>query len=406
MFKALRAARISTFGYFTINGFVLGAWVVHIPTIEHRAGITHATLGWLLLLLGAGAFAGMQLAGPLTDRLGARRVVPLSALLLSAAVVLPGLSTSGWSLGAALFVFGIGNGCLDVSMNAHAVQVEAGYQRPIMSAFHAWFSVGGVAAAVVGARTLSWGWSPTTTLAVVAAVSVAAVAVFRAGLLAAPTRANPTGANATGAEPTSPSWRSTPSRIWLLAALALMLMLSEGVAADWSVLALRETLDAAPATAAFAYGAFATAMTVGRLLIDRVAGRVGPVAVLRWGSVLAVLALALVVWSPSVPVVLGGWALFGAGLAGAVPQLFSAAGHSDPAAAGTNVSRVASLGYLGMLAGPAAIGGLTHVMPINLTFLLPLVFCVIAAFAAPLAGSARRSRTAPPRAVDELASAG
>lgn len=148
MERSLRAARLATFGFFTLNGFVLGVWVVHIPVVEHRAGIGHAVLGWLLLLLGGGAFAGMQFAGPLTDRFGARKVVPVSAVLCSAAVVLPGLAVNAWTLGAALLLLGFGNGCLDVSMNTHAVQVERGYRRPVMSAFHAFFSVGGVLAAL------------------------------------------------------------------------------------------------------------------------------------------------------------------------------------------------------------------------------------------------------------------
>ncbi|MGQ5262598.1 MFS transporter [Micromonospora sp. ZYX-F-536] len=380
MSKNLRAARAATFVYFALNGFVLGIWVVHIPAIEHRSGISHATLGSLLLVLGGGAFIGMQIAGPLTDRFGARRVVPLSALFLSAALVLPGLSTNGWALGAALLVLGLGNGCLDVSMNAHAVQVEAGYRRPVMSAFHALFSLGGVLASLLAARTLSWGWSPATTLTAVSVLSLGIAAASFPGLLAKPQSTAP-GADVASVKPT---WRSTPPRIWILAALALMLMLSEGAAADWSVLAMRDVLDAQPATAALAYGAFATAMTVGRLLIDRIAARFGPVAVLRWGSALAASALVLVVWSPSVPVALAGWALFGAGLAGTIPQLFSAAGHADPAAAATNVSRVAGLGYLGMLAGPAVIGALTHVTRLNHAFLLPLIFCVIAAVTAPM----------------------
>lgn len=157
MERSLRVGRLATFAYFVLNGFLMGMWIVHIPGIEHRVGISHAVLGWLLLLLGAGAFAGMQIVGPLTDRFGTRTVVPLSAALCSAAVVLPGWATSVWTLGAALLVLGLGNGCLDVSMNAHAVQVERGYQRPVMSAFHAAFSIGGVLAAMVGARMLSWG---------------------------------------------------------------------------------------------------------------------------------------------------------------------------------------------------------------------------------------------------------
>ncbi|MFI7320907.1 MFS transporter [Streptomyces venezuelae] len=381
MERTLRAGRLATFAYFALNGFLMGMWIVHIPAVEDRAGISHAVLGWLLLLLGAGAFVGMQIVGPLTDRLGARTVVPVSAALCAAAVVLPGLATNVWTLGAALLALGLGNGCLDVSMNAHAVQVERGYRRPVMSAFHATFSIGGVLAALVGARTLSWGWSPAATLGAVAALGVVAAAVSAPALLRP--RSGDAASPRTPEPAASPAdRRATPRRIWVLAALALMLMLCEGVANDWSVLHLRDVLDAPAATAALAYGAFATAMTVGRLLADRVAARFGPVAILRYGAAVAAAGLTVAALSPWTPLALIGWTVFGAGLSGCIPQLFSAAGHADPEAAGVNVSRVAGLGYLGMLAGPAVIGPLTHFVPLNLTFFLPVAFCAVAACAA------------------------
>ncbi|MGR3938383.1 MFS transporter [Streptomyces sp. BRA346] len=373
--SSLRAARLATFTYFALNGFLMGMWIVHIPGIEHRAGTGHALFGWLLLLLGAGAFAAMQIAGPLTDRFGARVVVPLGAALCSATLILPGLATNAWTLGAALLVLGVGNGCLDVSMNAHAVQVERGYGRPVMSAFHATFSLGGVLASLVGARTLGWGWSPAATLTAAAALGLAVTAAASRALL------RPVPGPGVDVPAPKPRYR-TPRRIWALAALALMIMLCEGVANDWSVLHLRNVLDAPDATAALAFGAFATAMTTGRLLADRVAARVGPVAILRYGASAAALGMTAAALSPWIPLALLGWTVFGAGLSGCVPQLFSAAGHTDQSTAGANVSRVAGLGYLGMLAGPAVIGPLTGLVPLNLTFFLPVAFCVIAACAA------------------------
>ncbi|MFJ4985639.1 MFS transporter [Streptomyces sp. NPDC088732] len=397
MERSLRAGRLATFVYFTLNGFLLGMWIVHIPGIEQRAGIGHAVLGWLLLLLGAGAFAGMQVAGPLTDRFGARTVVPLGAALCSAALLLPGLATDAWTLGGALLVLGIGNGCLDVSMNAHAVQVERGYARPVMSAFHAAFSVGGVLASLAGARALDRGWSPAATLGTVAVAGLVVAAATAPALLRPDTAPSP--APRDGA-PAAPTRRGTPQRIWVLAALAFMVMLSEGVANDWSVLHLRDVLDAPASTAALAYGAFATAMTAGRFLTDRVAARFGPAAVLRYGAAAAALGLTTAALSPSIPLALLGWTVFGAGLSGCVPQLFSAAGHADQEAAATNVSRVAGLGYLGMLAGPAVIGPLTHLVPLNVTLFLPVAFCVTAACAAgvlrPRAAAATRTPEAEP----------
>ncbi|WP_368773893.1 MFS transporter, partial [Streptomyces sp. WAC07061] len=184
-----------------------------------------------------------------------------------------------------------------------------------------------------------------------------------------------------GAAAARPARRASP-RVRTLAVLAFLLMLCEGVANDWSALHLEDSLGAPAATAALAYGAFATAMTAGRFLADRVAARTGPVAVLRYGAALAAAGLALAVAAPGVPAALAGWTLFGAGLSGCVPQLFSAAGHTDPEAAGANVARVAGLGYLGMLAGPAVIGPLTRLVPLGPALLLPVACCAFAALAA------------------------
>ncbi|MEU8678600.1 MFS transporter [Streptomyces sp. NPDC048560] len=370
-------ARSATFVYFVLNGTLLGMWVVQIPAVEEQVGISHATLGGFLVLLGVGAFAGMQLGGRLSDRLGTRTVVPLAGVLCSATLVLPGLAREPWALGAALLVFGFGNGTLDVSMNAHAVQVEKAYQRPVMSAFHATFSVGGVLAALAGAAAIDLGWGTATTLTTTACIGVIVALASTRGLLPAPAAPEAD----TDGEPEAQK-RAVPTRIWLLAVLALLIMLCEGAANDWSVLHLKTVLDAPESTAAFAYGTFAATMTIGRLLADRVSARFGPIAVLRYGSALAAVGITLVALSPWIWAALAGWALFGLGLSGSIPQLFSAAGHADPAAAGTNVSRVAGLGYVGMLAGPAVIGWMTHLMPLNHTFLLPALFCATAAAAA------------------------
>jgi MFS family permease len=410
MERSLRAARVATFVYFILDGTLMGMWLVQIPAIEKRVGISHSTLGSLLVLLGLGAFVGMQVAGRLADRFGTRLVVPTAGVLCAASLVLPGLAREPWALGGALLLFGFGNGSLDVSMNAHAVHVEKAYDRRIMSAFHATFSVGGVIAAIVGARATSAGLSPAATLGIAGAAGVVIALLPARSLLAttpaaaaAELTAESTAAERAG-QPAAKRRAIVPRRIWILAALALMCMLCEGVANDWSALEAKNVLGAPASTAAFAYGTYAAAMTIGRLLADQVSRRFGPAAVLRYGAATGAVGLAVVAFSPWIWVTFVGWAIFGLGLSGCVPQLFSAAGHTDPAAAGANVSRVAGLGYLGMLTGPALIGWMTRVMGLNHTFLLPAVLLVIAAVAAGIlhTGSDRES-AAEPEAEAELA---
>ncbi|MFF2367899.1 MFS transporter [Streptomyces sp. NPDC058122] len=404
MQPSLRAARVATYVYFVLCGTLMGAWVVHIPAAEERVGVSHATLGGLLVLLGLGAFAGMQVAGPLTDRLGARVVVPAGGVLCGAALILPGLAETPWALAGALLAFGFCNGCLDVSMNAHAVHVEKAYGRPVMSGFHATFSVGGVIAALVAAGAARAGLSPVPSMAALGAVGIVIALASARALLPmapAPVAADPesdpdSGSRSAEAAETSPAGtrRGGKGRVWLLAVLALMVMLCEGAANDWSALHLKDVLGAPAGTAAFAYGTFAAAMTIGRLLADRLVARFGSMAVLRHGAAMAAVGITLVALGPWMWAAFAGWALFGLGLSGTVPQLFSAAGHADPAAAGANVSRVAGLGYVGMLAGPAVIGWLTHLVALNHAFILLTLLCVTTAVAA---GTLRTGSDSTPR---------
>jgi MFS family permease len=372
-----RAARFATFMFFALNGFGMGMWVVHIPSAERATGISHSTLGALLLVLGGAAFAGMQIAGPLVDRLGHRKLVPAAGVFLGLALCAPGFANSWWTLGLALALFGFGNGAIDVGMNAHAVVVERAYPRPIMAAFHAMWSIGGAFAAVIGAATLGAGVPTGVTLTGTGLLCVL-LSLASARFLMEPSDA-PAAVEEAPAE-AAPARRRTPGKVvWLLGGLALALMLSEGVANDWAALHMEKVLGTSPSTAAFAYGAFAVAMTTGRFLTDRVAAWAGPAAIVRYGAALAAVGLSIAAAAPWVPLSLVGWALFGLGLSGGVPQLFTAAGNLDTRASGALMARVVGLGYVGLLAGPALIGGLTRWMPLNVTFVVPVVLCVLAA---------------------------
>ncbi|MGZ5389678.1 MAG: MFS transporter, partial [Aeromicrobium sp.] len=147
-------ARQATFAFFVLNGFTLGMWVVHIPAIRERTETSQADLGYLLLIMGAAALVGMQLAGRLIDHLGSRIVTGSAGLLLCLTLLGPGFATTATGLALALGALGFANGVIDVSQNAQAVEVERAYSRPIMSSFHAFFSLGGLLAALIGGSSI------------------------------------------------------------------------------------------------------------------------------------------------------------------------------------------------------------------------------------------------------------
>ncbi|GGH48264.1 MFS transporter [Microbacterium album] len=390
MSPPLRRARLAVVGAFLLNGFLLATWVVNIPVVQERTGVSHSVLGSLLLLLGLGSFLSMQATGWAVDRFGSRAATIAGAVLLIAAIPTPVFAADAFALGAAAFAIGIGNGALDVAMNAHAVEVERRYERPIMSSFHAFFSVGGAIGAGYAAVAHALGWDLWLLLTVAAALALALGAGTLPGLLRGThirEPATPTEDAAVPAAPDAPAARSpVAARAIALGALAFLLMLAEGVAADWSAVHAREHLGQPEAMAALAYAAFAVAMTTGRFVADRVSARVGPVAVVRYGAFGAAAGLTIVTLSPVLPLTLAGWIVFGLGLSGAVPQIFTAAGALATTGGGVLLSRIVGAGYIGLLAGPAVIGPLADAVTVTLAFLLPAALCVAAGILASVVG--------------------
>lgn len=371
----LLRARIGVIGAFAVNGFLLASWVVSIPQVEERAGLSHATLGTILLLMGLGSFVSMQVGGWLVDRVGSRLVTSVALGVLAVAVTLPAFAVEAGTpvLALAVLAIGLGNGAVDVGMNAHAVQVERALGTPVMSGFHACWSIGGAIGAGVGAIARGQGVGLTPYLLGAAVAGALAAAATLPGLLP------PYDGSASAATDTPVRAALTPDRARIvgLALLAFALMLAEGVAADWSALHARDHLDAGSA-AALAYASFAVAMTAGRLVADRVTARVGPVAVVRWGAVTAAAGMVVAVLSPALPLTLVGWAVFGLGLSGTVPQIFSAAGAMSDSGGGVIMSRIVGAGYLGLLAGPAVIGWIASATSLGVALLLPAALCLLA----------------------------
>jgi predicted MFS family arabinose efflux permease len=392
-YRSLRAARVAVFAHFACFGVVLATWAVHLPSVQQRTGVSTPLLATLLLILGVGALIGMQICGLLVDRYGGARIA-VAALPVMAALVVPPLAMTTWGHAAvAVLVFGVSSGISEVAMNAVAVDVERGYGRPIMGAFHAAFSVGNVIGSLISAAGFALGVGVTTVAGAVTVLCLVAIGSTAKGLLhggsadgaTAPLPAAPVSGEVGG--------RSSGRRVLLLGTLVFLLFLSEGSAMDWSSLHAQQHLGASPALGALAFGFFVAAMTIGRFAVDRLAARVGPVRVVRSGSLAAATGLVLVMASPALPLTLLGWVITGLGIAGGVPQVFTAAGNSG-GASGRALSQVVGMGYLAILAGPSAIGWLAAVVSLNTAFVVPLGAVLICAGMAGVIDDPRRLASA------------
>jgi predicted MFS family arabinose efflux permease len=355
-YQEQRATRI----VFFVTGIGNSIWAALVPFAKARTEISDGALGLLLLCLGIGSIVTMPISGALTAKFGCRRVIIVANLVVVATLpFLATLSSLPW-LAATLAMFGAGIGAIDVAMNIQAIIVERASGRSMMSGFHGLFSVGGGAGAGGMAALLSFGASPlAATLSVLLGMLIA--------LCIAASHLLPFGAKNDG-----PAFALPRGIVLFIGALCFVLFLTEGAVLDWSGVFLTSIRHITPSYSALGYAAFATTMTIGRLTGDRIVHRLGQTRVVLMGGLCAGLGLAAAAVVPSWQLGLLAFALVGVGCANIVPILFSAVGRQTVMPENVAVPAISTLGYAGVLAGPAGIGFIAHLAN------LPTAFAILA----------------------------
>jgi predicted MFS family arabinose efflux permease len=351
-----RAQQHATRAAFFIPGFAVATWAPLVPFAKARASMDEATLGLVLLCLGAGALLSMPLAGAMATRHGCRKILVAAQLLICATLPLLTLAGLPWLLGAVLFLFGAGLGAMDSTMNVQAVMVERDSGRAMMSGFHAWYSIGGLVGAAGMTALLAAGIAPWP-----ASLLVTALILWILALSCRHWR-------------TDRQARDAPALAWprgavmLLGVLCFIMFMAEGSMLDWSAVFLHEVRGVEAARAGQGFAVFSLTMTLARLLGDALVQQLGRARTAMLGGMCACAGLLTATLVPAWQATLAGYALAGLGCANIVPVLFSLAGQQKSMPEGLAVPAITTLGYAGVLAGPAMIGFLARATSLATAF--------------------------------------
>jgi len=350
---------------FFIAGFVTAAWAVIVPFARSNTGVNEATLGTLLLCLGVGALIAMPVTGLLTSKFGCRRVILSAVGFIVLTTPLLSVINDPLLLAGGVLLFCVGVGVTDCAMNIQAILVEKASPVPVMSGFHGMYSVGGIAGAGFLTLLLTLGMTIFTGTLLVTLAVIVMTFISRSGLL---DYANPT---------EGPAFAVPRGAVLLLGIVCFAVFLTEGTVLDWSAVYLTDVRNIPETLGGLGYTCFAIAMTLFRLTGDRIIARLGRLPVVLGGSIVAAVGLALVTYIPSWELSLIGYVLVGAGCANIVPVMFSAVGRQTVMPQAAAVPAITTLGYLGVLSGPAFIGYVAHFSSLSFAFSLIMVLMLM-----------------------------
>ncbi|PBS14255.1 MFS transporter [Lysobacteraceae bacterium NML93-0792] len=343
---------------FFIPGFVVACWAPLVPFAKVRLDLEESQLGILLLCLGLGSLVAMPLSGMVAARRGPRLVMISTVLLMLAMLPLLTFVSSPWFLALILIAFGGAIGAMDCVMNIQAVAVERSAGKPMMSGFHAFYSIGSLVGATFVTLLLS---AHVGTLAAIAsAVVIAAVVAF----------ASQRAWRSDKAAQDGPVFALPRGVVIAIGAVCFITFLAEGAMLDWSAVFLHDVRQIDLGHAGWGFVAFNLAMTVTRLVGDRLVEALGLTRAVLGGGALAAAGLAIATLSASLPIILSGYALVGIGCANIVPVMFSLAGRQTRMPESIAIPAVTTMAYAGVLAGPALIGFVAQGWSLSGAFLI------------------------------------
>ncbi len=369
----MKIKRISVAAFFFVNGFLYANWTSRIPELQSFFELSNSELGTLLFIHAAGALLAMPFAGGLVARFGSVNITRVAAFLFCVIIALLVLFQNVWIAAIFFFLLGAASGATDVAMNGQAVFVERLYARPIMSSFHAVFSIGMALGAASGAlfTNLSWALFPHLLLTAIVGIIILLLA----------------GLNLVNDAPDLSIKNTTKRKAFVLPTQAILPlgiiafcgMTGEGSMADWSALFMNKVVGNTEFMGAVAFGTFATAMTLARIFGDYFTLKLGKRKLLIFDGFIAIIGLSMALFFASTWMTLVGFFLIGLGLATIVPIIYSTAGNIEGVEPSTGIAMATTIGYTGFFVGPPTIGFLSDYfgLRLGLCFTLVLFFIML-----------------------------
>ena len=341
-----------------------------VPFVKISLDLDEAHLGGLLLCVGLGALVVMPFCGGLVAKRGAKFLLRRALFLIPFILFIINFSTNVFLTAILLFFFGMVFGSIDVAMNVHAVEVDRRSEKRLIAGFHALYSLGSVLGALGMAALLNAG------IQLVYAVGGLLLLCLLLWLMTSSSLLPDAGK----AGDCSKSFVIPKGFVLCLGLICLLLFMIEGAVLDWGGVFLVEEKNVAIENAGFAFAAFSTAMTLMRLLGDKLIVYAGPRKCVRYGSLLGALMLIGCVVFPQYWIVIGMFFILGIGLANVVPIAFASTADQKEMPMSLALAAVTTLGYTGQLAGPALIGFVAKMTSLSVAFSILALFLVIVGF--------------------------
>jgi MFS family permease len=355
--------------FYSCFSLLFSIWVIYIPYIADKIHITEGRIGGAIFFASLGAIVMIPICNQLVGKLGAGRMAFFSFCYYCAVSFGPFLATNYFFLCIALFFTGMAGCAMGITLNSLTATIEKEDKVYIMSGSHGFFSAGGMIGALTGSIIAAKLKNPLLHLGLLCLILLSVQFYFFKEyyyLKGVPVQKQK-------------RFISNLKPLVLIAAVALIIMVSEGAIADWSALYLKKIVKINITLFGFGYAGFSLAMTTGRFFGDWISKKLGSWQLISTGSFISLIGFTLVL-IPNKFTSLIGFTLIGLGFSNIVPEIYRIASNIEGINTHDGVTFISAAANIGYLVGPVFLGFLAEFRTLHFSFLILSFFVAIAFF--------------------------
>lgn len=362
-------------------GVLMGGWSTRIPELKTALHMSDATLGRSLIGASLAALLTSRIIGKLIRELGTKKVFILGAVVFPIGYLLIAFAPNPYFVFLGIFAFVVGYMFLDNPLTIITQEMEAKENRKYLSGFHAFWSIGTLAAAFFGSFLIGH-------VRYSIHLTGIAILVFIVLISSARSLADKT-TNEVNEKPTSLPWFSPLGRLVILIGIGMMCSNSaEFGATDWSALFLRDVLSITGQMYVGAYLAFELGMILSRISGDKYIHQYGAAKVIKFAGIAGSLTwLTTMIIGVNIDhfnrpvayvIILIGYFFAGSGVGPLFPGFITLLGNTPGVEMATALSRAFLIAMTGVAIIPATIGFISDATSLTFGMLLPISLLFLA----------------------------
>jgi MFS family permease len=365
-------SRLMTIVFFVISGVISATWASRIPEMQVKLEMNNAAWGTVLFASPVGLVCGLLVASWLTAHFGVKKIMITSAIIASLLLVMAGFSDTRLQLMVTLFFMGFSRTILNISANTHSLDVQKLYEKPIISTFHGIWSLACFISATIGSLMIVFNILPGYHFLIMALLCILFSLLYINTSLGSKIHSNEK----------KPFFVMPDRFLFVLGMIAFCGMICENAIFDWSVNYFETTVAARKGLVTTGYQSFIIAMTLGRLLGDRLVARFGAINMLMLNGGLVACGFLFAAAFPLLLPAAIGFVIIGLGDSLIVPIVYALTAKSKNIPPAYAIAAVTIVGYSGFLTGPLLIGFLSSWLGMQWTFACIALFGLIIIFLA------------------------